>query len=55
MLTEITAAELKIRLNCQMKCNEFYSFAQNESELIKCARLSEKYNFTEKTVFYLSQ
>ena len=48
MLTEVIAAELQIRLNCQMKCNEFYSFAQNEPELIKCARRSEKYNFTKK-------
>ncbi len=39
---ETVAAELKIRLNCEMKCNEFFTFVQNEPELIKCARRKEK-------------
>ncbi len=38
MLGETVAAELKIRLNCKMKCNEFFTFVQNEPELIRCAR-----------------
>ncbi|CAF1946616.1 unnamed protein product [Rotaria magnacalcarata] len=50
MSIEIVAAELQIRLNCQMKCNEFFSFVQNEPELIKCARRTEKYNFTKNLV-----
>ncbi len=31
-----------------VKCNECFSFIQNEPELIKCARRTEKYNFTKK-------
>jgi hypothetical protein len=38
MSVETVAADLQIRLNCQMKYNEFFSFEQNEFELIKCAR-----------------
>jgi hypothetical protein len=48
MLVETVAAELKIRLNCQMKCNEFFSFVQSEKELIKYARSTDKYNLTKK-------
>ena len=49
MSVETIAAELQIRLNCKMKCSEFYSFIQNESELLKCARSTGKYTFTKKT------
>ena len=39
------AAELQIRLNCKIKYNEcFFKFFQNEPELIRCARHSEKYS-----------
>ena len=48
MAVEAVAAELQIRLNCQMKCHEFFSFIQNEPELIKCARRTEKYTCTKK-------
>ena len=48
MSVETVAAELQIRLNCRMKCSEFFSFVQNEPELIKCARRTEKYNFLKK-------
>ncbi|CAF1683781.1 unnamed protein product [Rotaria magnacalcarata] len=33
------------RLNSQMKCNEFFTFAQNQPELIKAARSAEKYSY----------
>jgi hypothetical protein len=48
MSVETVAAELQIRLNCHMKFNEFFSFVQNEPELIKCARRTEKYSFAKK-------
>jgi hypothetical protein len=48
VLVETVDAELQIRLSCRMKCNEFFSFVQNEPELIKCARRTEKYNYTKK-------
>jgi len=48
MSTETIAAELKIRLNCRMKCNEFFKFVQTEPDLIKYARRTEKYSFTKK-------
>jgi len=51
MSVEAVAAELQIRLNCQMKCNDFFSFIQNEPELIKCARSQQKYNFKKKSCF----
>lgn len=55
MSVETVAAELQIRWNCHMKCNDFFSFVQNEPESIKCARRYEKYNFTKKTLFNLIQ
>jgi hypothetical protein len=48
MSTETVAAELKIRLNCQMNCNDFFKFIQSQPDLIKRARGSEKYNFKKK-------
>jgi hypothetical protein len=51
MSVEAVAAELQIRLNCQMKYNDFVSFIQNESELIKCARSQQKYSFKKKSCF----
>ena len=51
MSVEAVTAELQIRLNCQMKCNDFSSFIQNEPELIKCARSQQKYNFKKKSCF----
>ncbi|CAF5037294.1 unnamed protein product, partial [Rotaria sp. Silwood1] len=44
MSIETIAAELQIRLNCKVKCNEFFTFVQNQPELIKCARRLEKYS-----------
>lgn len=49
MSLETVAAKLKIRLNCQMKCNESFSFVQSEPELIKSVRRAEKYNCTKKS------
>ena len=45
MPAETTATELKIRLNCRMRCNEFLKFVQSQPNLIKCARTTEKHNF----------
>ncbi|CAF1655930.1 unnamed protein product, partial [Adineta ricciae] len=38
MANETIAAELKIRLNSHMKCEDFFSFIQSQPELIKAAR-----------------
>ncbi|CAF1459085.1 unnamed protein product, partial [Didymodactylos carnosus] len=51
MSIETVAAELQIRLNCKMKCNDFFTFVQNEPDLIKCARRSEKYSYIKKALF----
>ncbi len=48
MSSEAIAAELKIRLNCNMKCDDFFKFVQSEPDLIKYARRSEKYSFKRK-------
>jgi len=48
MCSETVATELKIWLNSQVKCKEFFGFIQNEPELIKCARRVEKYTFKKK-------
>jgi len=48
MSTETVAAELQIRLNCKMKCSDFFTFVQTEPELIKCARRSEKCSHIKK-------
>lgn len=50
MSTETIAAELKIRLNSKMKCEDFYSFAQSQPELIKCAKSKQKYSHVKKRV-----
>jgi hypothetical protein len=39
MLSETVAAALKIRLNCKMKCDRFFQFIQNETEIIKLLKL----------------
>jgi hypothetical protein len=46
MLSETGAGELKIRLNFKIKCDQFI---QNETELIKIARGSQKYNHKRKS------
>ncbi len=48
MLIELdtVAAEIKIRLNSQIKYNEFFTFFQGQPKLIKAAR-------SEQTLFYL--
>ncbi|CAF4037025.1 unnamed protein product [Rotaria sordida] len=48
MNVETVAAELQIRLNCKLKCYDFFSFVQTESDLIKCARGTQKYSFKKK-------
>jgi len=48
MNVETIAAELQIRLNCKMKCNDFFSFVQTEPDLIKCAGGTEKYGYKKK-------
>ena len=48
--TDTIAAELKIRLNSKMKCEDFYSFAQSQPELIKCAKSQQKYSHVKKRV-----
>ncbi len=50
MSTETVAAELQIRLNSKMSCIDFFAFVQNEHDLIKCARRSEKYSHIKKTL-----
>jgi len=50
MSTDTIAAELKIRLNSKMKCEDFYSFAQSQPELIKCAKSKQKYSHVKKRV-----
>lgn len=50
MSTATVAAELQIRLNCKMKYTDFFRFVQNESDLIKCARKSEKYSHIKKNL-----
>ncbi|CAF3189875.1 unnamed protein product [Rotaria sp. Silwood2] len=52
MSVETIAAELQIRLNSQMKCDDFFLYVQNEPELIKCATRTEKYNFKKKIDLY---
>ncbi|CAF3165490.1 unnamed protein product [Rotaria socialis] len=39
---ETIAAELKIRFNSTMTCEVFFSFAQTQSQLIKCAKSQQK-------------
>jgi hypothetical protein len=48
--TDTIAAELKIRLNSKMKCEHFYSYAQCQPELIKCAKSKQKYSHVKKRV-----
>jgi hypothetical protein len=48
MSTETVAAELQIRLNCKMKCSDFFTFVQTEPELLKCARSSQKYSYKKR-------
>jgi hypothetical protein len=48
MSSETVAAQLQIRLNCKMKCSDFFTFVQTEPELIKCARGLEKYSHIRK-------
>ena len=50
MSIKTIAAELQIRLNCQMKCDDFFSFVKNEPDLIKCARRTEKYNCKKSSI-----
>jgi hypothetical protein len=50
MSTETIAAELKIQLNSKMKCEDFYSFAQSQPELIRCAKSKQKYSYVKKRV-----
>ncbi len=50
MSSETVAAELQIRLNCKMKCSDFFALVQNEPELIRCARSSQKYSHIKKTL-----
>jgi hypothetical protein len=50
MSTDTIAAELKIRLNGKMKRKDFYSFAQSQPELIKCAKSKQKYSNVKKRV-----
>ncbi|CAF1427499.1 unnamed protein product [Rotaria magnacalcarata] len=54
MSTETIAAELKIRLNSKMKCEDFYSFAQSQPELIKCAHSKQKYSHIKKRVLTIA-
>ena len=48
MVNESIAAELKIRLNSTMTCKDFFSFAQTQPQLIKCAKSQQKYSFEKK-------
>ncbi|CAF3331945.1 unnamed protein product [Rotaria socialis] len=48
MVNETIAAELKIRLNSTMACEDFFSFAQTQPQLIKCAKSQQKYSFEKK-------
>ncbi|CAF4382068.1 unnamed protein product [Rotaria sp. Silwood2] len=49
MLSKTVAAELKIRLNCKTKYDQFFKFIQNENEVIKIAQSSQKYSHKRKT------
>ncbi len=49
VLSDTVGAELKIRLNCKTRCNESFTFAQNEHVLLKCARSEQTYNHKRKT------
>ncbi|CAF2210525.1 unnamed protein product [Rotaria magnacalcarata] len=49
MANETIAAELKIRLNSTMTCEDFFSFPQAQPPLRKCAKSQQKYSF-EKSV-----
>ena len=48
MSREVIAAQLQIRLNGHMKCDDSFLYAQNEPELIQSARRTQKYNFKKK-------
>jgi hypothetical protein len=50
MLSETISAQLKIRLNYNMTCNDFCTFVQNQPELIKCGRSKEKQSHIKKFV-----
>ena len=39
-----------IRLNSKIKCEDFYSNAQSQPELIKCAENKQKYGYGKKPV-----
>ncbi|CAF2192927.1 unnamed protein product [Rotaria magnacalcarata] len=49
MSIEAIASELKIRMNGKMNCDEFFSYVQNERELIQCARGTQKYKFKKSS------
>ena len=55
MSTETIAAELKRRLNSKVKCEDFYSFAQIQPELIKCANSKQKYTHIKKCINHCKQ
>jgi hypothetical protein len=48
MSTETVAAELQMTSNCKMKCSDFFTFVQTESELLKCARSLQKYSYKKR-------
>ena len=53
MSVEAIAAELQIRLNGHMKCDDFFLDAQNELELIQSAPCIQRYNFKKKKFIYI--
>ena len=48
MTADIVAAELKMRLNSQIKCDEFFKFAQNQPELITADGGAEKCSYMKR-------
>ncbi len=48
MTTELVLAELKIRLNSTLSCNELYKYLLGNEDLLRAIKSDEKYTFKKK-------
>ncbi|CAF4570697.1 unnamed protein product, partial [Rotaria sp. Silwood2] len=48
MKHDLVSAELKIKVNTQYNCTEFYDYLLNNQDLLKQIRSSEKYTHIAK-------
>ena len=45
----LVKAELMMKMNFHMSCNEFYEFISKDKDLLKAAKSQEKYNHKKNT------